>query len=341
MNIRPWFVACVLASALAGNFANAAPQNYLFTDSDELSRLAPLLKRPDIGGAQIVYTWKSLEPARDQYDFTQIEKDLRYLEGLNRKLFIQLQDRFFEIEHRGVPLYLQTDPVYGGGLVPQADNPGENKPVGHGWATQQWNPAVRDRYQRLLTALAQKFDGRVYGINLPESAIDIDIRNDKSGFTCEKYFAAELENVAFARKAFVKSHVVQYVNFWPCEWNNDKKFMSRAFEFAQANGIGLGGPDIVPYKKGQMKNAYPFFHQYKVEPGSDGSAGTDTHIHQPRNEKAVHARRVRGVRGRLPGSGHHFLGDGVAVAQTRNLAHSAQITAGLRCISGRRSCRCS
>ena len=123
--------------------------------------------------------------------------------------------------------------------------------------------AVRERYQRLLAALAQKFDGRVYGINLPESAIDIDIKNDKTGFTCEKYFAAELENVAFARKAFVKSHVVQYVNFWPCEWNNDKKFMSRAFEFAHANGIGLGGPDIVPYKKGQMKNAYPFFHQYK------------------------------------------------------------------------------
>jgi hypothetical protein len=108
-----------------------------------------------------------------------------------------------------------------------------------------------------------EIDGRVYGINLPESAIDIDIKNDKTGFTCEKYFAAELENVAFARKAFVKSHVVQYVNFWPCEWNNDKKFMSRAFEFAHANGIGLGGPDIVPYKKGQMKNAYPFFHQYK------------------------------------------------------------------------------
>ena len=61
----------------------------------------------------------------------------------------------------------------------------------------------------------------------------------------------------------MKSHVVQYVNFWPCEWNNDKKFMSRAFEFAHANGIGLGGPDIVPYKKAQMKNSYPFFNQYK------------------------------------------------------------------------------
>jgi len=253
----------LLLAALCTNTALAAPQNYLFAGSGELASHAALIQRPDIGGVQVVYSWKSLEPAKDQYDFTGIENDLRYLEGLNRKLFVQLQDRFFEIKHRNVPLYLQTEPIYGGGLVPQADNPGENQPVGHGWATQQWNPAVRERFQRLLAALAQKFDGRIYGINLPESAIDIDIKNDKTGFTCEKYFAAELSNLEFARKAFTRSHVVQYVNFWPCEWDNDQKFMSRVFEFAHANKIGLGGPDIVPYKKAQMKNAYPFFHQYK------------------------------------------------------------------------------
>ncbi|CAM3004528.1 Uncharacterised protein [Legionella steigerwaltii] len=26
--------------------------------------------------------------------------------------------------------------------------------------------------------------------------------------------------------------------------------------------IGLGGPDVVPYKESQMKNSYPFFHKY-------------------------------------------------------------------------------
>ncbi len=257
--------ACGLFGALMAGPAPAAPQNYLFANSDDLTSHAALIQRPDIDGVQIVYSWKSLEPAKDQYDFARIEKDLRYLEGLDRKLFIQLQDRFFEIEHRNVPPYLQTEPVYGGGLVPQTDNPGENKPEGHGWVTQQWNPAVRERFQRLLAALAEKFDGRVAGLNLPESAIsiDIDIEKGRSGFTCEKYFAAQLENVAFARKAFQKSHVVQYVNFWPCEWNNDREFMSRAFAFAKENGIGLGGPDIVPYRPGQMKNSYPFFHRYK------------------------------------------------------------------------------
>ena len=72
-----------------------------------------------------------------------------------------------------------------------------------------------------------------------------------------------MENLAHARAVFTETHVVQYVNFWPCEWNNDRQYMSRIFEFAAANDIGLGGPDIIPYRKGQMKNAYPFFNRYK------------------------------------------------------------------------------
>jgi hypothetical protein len=56
---------------------------------------------------------------------------------------------------------------------------------------------------------------------------------------------------------------VQYVNFWPCEWNNDHNYMGRLFAYASANNVGLGGPDIVPNRKAHMKNAYPFFHKNK------------------------------------------------------------------------------
>lgn len=89
------------------------------------------------------------------------------------------------------------------------------------------------------------------------------MRKPPKGFSCDNYFASEIENLAFARKVFTKSYVVQYVNFWPCEWNNDKNYMSRLFEFASTHNIGLGGPDIVPNRKAQMKNSYPFFNQYK------------------------------------------------------------------------------
>jgi hypothetical protein len=122
---------------------------------------------------------------------------------------------------------------------------------------------VRARFQALLSALAQRFDGRIHGINLPETAADIEVDNDKTGFNCDRYFAAEVENIRHARQVFRKSHVVQYVNFWPCGWNDEHGYFTRFFELAERERIGAGGPDIVPHRPAQMKNSYPFLNRYK------------------------------------------------------------------------------
>jgi len=256
-------ILALLALTLGAGGAVAAPANYLYTSSGELAGLKAIAGRSDIAGAQVVYNWRGLEPREGEYDFSAIERDLALTDSLGKKLFIQIQDRFFSPEARNLPDYVLEEPQYGGGLVPQVDNPGEGKAEGYGWAAMQWNEHVRRRYQALLKALGERFDGRVFGINLPETAIDVDMKADRTGFSCDAYFAAELENLTAARAAFAKSHVVQYVNFWPCEWENDHAYMSRLFAFASANGVGLGGPDIIPYRKGQMKNSYPFFNQYK------------------------------------------------------------------------------
>lgn len=250
-----------LATALAGNVQ--AAENFIYTGNGDLEAAQPMLERADIAGAQVVYNWRALEPTKGQYDFSAIERDLAQTAKLGKKLFIQIQDRFFSPEARNIPDYVLDGAEYGGGLVPQVDNPGEGKAAAYGWTTMQWNPAVRARYQALLQALAARFDGKVAGVNLPETAIDIDMKADRTGFSCDAYFDAELQNLTVARQAFTNSKVVQYVNFWPCEWENDHNYMGRLFELAAANGIGLGGPDIVPYRKGQMKNSYPFFNQYK------------------------------------------------------------------------------
>lgn len=239
------------------------PENFIYISSNDFEAASDILAQAEISGAQIVYNWRSLEPEKSKYDFSRIERDLTRLNTINKKLFIQIQDRFFEKEARYVPDYLMADVRYGGGLSKQYDNPGEGKPVGSGWVAQQWNPAVRRRYQALLSAIAERFDGRVYGVNLPETAIDLDKEKSPKEFSCDNYFEGEIENLYFARKSFIKSHVVQYVNFWPCEWNNDQNYMSRLFEFAIANNIGLGGPDVVPNHRAHMKNSYPYFNKHK------------------------------------------------------------------------------
>ncbi len=265
MNKSPRLLVALATLVLSTQAAHAAsaPENFLYMGSGDLVAAKAKLARPDIGGVQVVYNWKSLETAKEHYDFSAIEQDLAIAKSLNKKMFIQVQDRFFDLKARNIPDYMLTEPEYDGGLTPQFDNPGENEPVGFGWVAQQWNPAVRERYQALLKALAEKFDGQVYGINLPETSIDLDPKHEPKGFSCDAYFSAELENLAFARKAFEKSLVVQYVNFWPCEWENDHNYMGRLFDYAERNNVGLGGPDIVPNRKAQMKNSYPYFNKYK------------------------------------------------------------------------------
>lgn len=244
--------------------AQSEPRNFVFAGGSPAEEVATLLAAPGIEGVQIVYSWRQLEPEEGRYDFSRIERDLTVSDGLGKHLWVQLQDRFFLPEARHLPDYILSEPQYRGGLARQFDNPGEGRPIGSGWTAMQWNAPLRARYQALIAALAERFDGRIYGLNLPETAFD-PMDESEAGFTCDAYFEAELENALFARRAFAQSHVVQYVNFFPCEWDNDHRFMERFFDAAVAKGIGLGGPDIVPWRQAQMKNSYPFFNRLRDE----------------------------------------------------------------------------
>lgn len=242
----------------------AEPRSFVFAGGSSVEEVAPLLEAPSIEGVQIIYTWKELEPEQGEYDFSQIERDLADANRLGKKLWIQLQDRFFLPTARHLPDYILTRPEYEGGLAQQIDMPGEGKPAAAGWTAMQWNEPLRKRFQALISALAERFDGRIYGINLPETAIQLP-EGAEGSFDCDAYYDAELENMLFARAEFEQSHLVQYVNFFPCEWNNDRQYMERFFAAAAKNRIGLGGPDIVPWRRGQMKNSYPFFNRFHEE----------------------------------------------------------------------------
>src|SRR3990167_6367324 len=260
------FLKVLLCFLFVSNIAfgkDNLPQLFLFLGGDQANSYKDNFKNSCVSGAQIIYSWKQLEPKKDVYDFSKIEEDLRFLNKIHKKLFIQLQDRSFEPTIFNVPDYIREDKIYHGGVAMQYDSPGEGKPITSGWVARVWDPAVRERFQLLLQTLATQFDGEIYGINLPETAVDFDTNNLPEGFTQDKYFYAELENLAALRKAFYKSFVMQYINFFPGEWNNNHRYMSKLFSYAMRHQIGLGGPDVVPYKMAQMKNSYPFFHKLK------------------------------------------------------------------------------
>lgn len=253
----------LLSLLIIDNSYAVDPAIYVFLGGGPAKDYTQDLQNPSIVGAQIVYSWRKLEPSEGHYDFTAVSQDLAYLTSIHKKLFIQIQDRSFDPTVIPVPDYIVKDKVYSGGIAQQVDFAGEDQPLGTGWVAMQWVPAVQQRYQALLGALAQQFDGKIAGINLPETAIDPESNATANQFSCDKYFDATLANINFLRKAFKAGYVVQYVNFFPCEWNNDHHYMSRLFQSAKQEKVGLGNPDVVPYRKGQMKNSYQFFNQYR------------------------------------------------------------------------------
>src|SRR6185369_6641468 len=97
-----------------------------------------LLKHPMFQGAQIMYSWRELEPQKGLYDFSILREDYEYLKQYGKKLFVQLQDATFNPKYKAIPDYLATDEYEGGAALEYND---EGKP--EGWVAKRWNNKVR------------------------------------------------------------------------------------------------------------------------------------------------------------------------------------------------------
>jgi len=237
-----------------------------FARDRELIHNHPFLKIQRFAGAQIMYSWKQLEPERGKYDFSIITEDYKYLLSYKKKLFIQLQDATFDPKYKGIPEYLLTD-EFDGGSSSQVNDNGELA----GWVAKRWNPKVRERFALLLKALGKEFDGKVEGINLQESAIDLQERGtgDKSKtdttFTPGRYAESLKNNMLALKKAFPQSTTMQYSNFMPGEWlpKQDKGYLRSIYRYGQEIGVGLGGPDLMIKQKGQLNHTLAMMHEGK------------------------------------------------------------------------------
>ncbi len=243
-------------------------------------------------GAQVAYSWNQLEPGKDEYDFKVIRADLAFLTAKHKKLWIQIQDVSFSEKYIFVPHYLRQDPQYNGGADRQyhyKDGDEEHTTPG-GWMARRWDPAVQERFQKLLFALGKEFDGRMEGINLAESSCEVGEsgRLFPKGFSFEIYRDAIISNLRALKRAFPKSIALQYANFMPGEWANSKGYLGAAYKAARDAKVGVGGPDLLPYKPGQMTNSYPLLREAAgiVPVGIAFQDGNQEHIN-PKTGKRV------------------------------------------------------
>lgn len=262
-----------LALALAPAPVSGAQvvRHYVYVGRDREKLAEPgFLDHKGVDGFQVKYSWKQLEQGKDNYVFDDIHADLTLVKSKGKKLFIQLQDSSFTLGSIPVPKYLQQDPAYHGGVAQQVDGadgkPEEAKP--YGYVARRWDPAVGERFDKLLFALGKEFDGKIEGINLAETAIDVPAAGPHrpSGYTPEIYRDALLETMAAMKKAFAKSTPMMYANFMPEPGPPAEPVLLRSlYENALKLGVGMGGPDLLPNRKWQLLNSYPLIHQFSTQ----------------------------------------------------------------------------
>jgi hypothetical protein len=268
MNAVARLSGCLLLLAGAAGPSGAAVHHYVFFNRERQRIADPAFQATKaLEGAQLKYTWRELERGKDDYDFSSIRHDLMFLNTKGKKLFIQLQDVSFDPTVVNVPRYLVADPRYNGGAEKQYSIKGDDEEhaVPEGWVARRWDPAVQERWHKFLLALGREFDGRIEGINLAETAISFGEsgRLFPKGFTPALYRDAVLTNMQALKRAFPKSVALQYANFMPGEWlpQTDRSYLRSVYERAREWKIGVGGPDLLPYQRGQLNHCYPLIRQ--------------------------------------------------------------------------------
>lgn len=258
---------------------------YFARDRDAIRGHA-LLKSSRFQGAQIMYSWKHLEPQKGVYDFSIIKDDVDYLARYGKTLFIQLQDASFSTRWRAVPNYLLTD-EFDGGIAKQFRDDGTH----FGWVAKRWSAPVRERFRALMQALSHEVGDKIAGINLQETAIGVSAETDPT-FSEERNVQGIKDNMKALAETFPNTPKLVYANFIRGEWlpYKDKGYLKSIYQYGEKIGVGFGSPDLLMHKKGHLNHPIAMMHEnnFSVPLGiaiQDGNYVGQTNSHQVKKER--------------------------------------------------------
>ena len=146
----------------------------------------------------------------------------------------------------------------------------------------RWSPYVVTRLNALIAALGQRFDAHpnFEGIMPTEESAPSVNRGvlEAAGYTPEKYRDAMIEILNGAAQSFPTSRVFWYMNFLP----QHQGYLGDIADAVKANGVVLGGPDMLPDDHALVKNTYPIYDQLKGQMPMYGhiSGACYRHLHK-------------------------------------------------------------
>ena len=207
------------------------------------------LNEPGLRGVQKRYHWKVLEPEKGKYDFSMIKKDLDELAMEDKQLIVFIIDVSFW-KRSALPDYLAMYDSYS---------------EGEGFCPIRWHPTVVKSFIELGEALGAEFDKHpnFEGIATQETSMGISkVGIEKFGYTHEKYANSLIERLIGLSKGIPNSNVFWYQNFLG-DFDDSSMYLRQIADSITDHGIYMGGPDILPYRKGIKTVSYPMYADYK------------------------------------------------------------------------------
>lgn len=191
---------------------------------------------PEIQGIGLWYEWRFLEPYRGDYSgIKSLVAAVDTIHAAGLKAYVFVVDDTFGGTRRYAPDYLTSEPNGAPGIYTKAN--GGTTPV-------IWVPAIMNRVIALFNELGSALDSHPAVEVIHYRELDPNFGSDE--YSAAKYsdraYLEQLKRWAVAIKAaFPQTNIAAPANFMGSEGA-----MSEWVEFCYRNGVGIGGPDVLP-----------------------------------------------------------------------------------------------
>ena len=221
------------------------PGHYiLFAGANEANRVDNFLDGyRNIGtvkGMLREYFWSDLEPTRGNYRWEKIDEDIAKLAAANKKLAITIKYKYqISDTESSLPDYVLAFPneTVGGLSVPSYFEQGTPNDgiYNHGQHANFGHPRTRYRFNALLRAFSERYDGNpnVVSLSFLETATGADISAAQNNLFLDGILAMERH----AGCVFKHTPLFQNLNF-------PRGRLAQFADNLETYGVGLGGPDV-------------------------------------------------------------------------------------------------
>ena len=209
--------------------------------------LSRIKDNPNLKGIATTHRWAELEPQKGVYNFANIESNLAMAKAANKRLMIQIIDRWWGVP-TCVPEYLRSDPIYKGGQSLFLNPNGSVNACN----ALRFVPEVQSRLMALYTALGKRFnnDPNFEAVYVQEDGLYLKGSN-MGGYTPRGYTDQQKRGMDALAAAFPNTQVFKFLS-----WGVNT---GELFEYAYKLGLGVGGPDLLP---NNATFSTPYYSQY-------------------------------------------------------------------------------